>query len=222
MTLVELMVVLACVAILAALLFPVFRSARISAQRTVCISNLHQNSIALFLYAQDYDGMMPSYLVDPESASHPEDLVYWHDHFCRATRSVADGVTWASLVRSYLSGGNRCWPEVLFCPADQDRQTRPQTSYEFKMWLADSRGTDQLLDPASTAMLWEQWAYHLDIHYSEHDSRAVLNTVFADGHARPLRLSDTTTAHFGVGPDLHWEFIGAGAASAFDGADVLH
>jgi prepilin-type N-terminal cleavage/methylation domain-containing protein/prepilin-type processing-associated H-X9-DG protein len=58
-TLVELLVVIAIIAILAAILFPVFGRARENARRTSCQSNLKQVGIGLLQYIQDYDEKMP-------------------------------------------------------------------------------------------------------------------------------------------------------------------
>ena len=58
-TLVELLVVIAIVALLAAILFPVFATVRGKARQTVCISNLRQIGLAVQMYAQDYDGIFP-------------------------------------------------------------------------------------------------------------------------------------------------------------------
>ncbi len=58
-TLGELLVVLTLLAILAALLFPVFSSARRSSRMTACASNLHQLALALGLYQQDYEALPP-------------------------------------------------------------------------------------------------------------------------------------------------------------------
>lgn len=59
-TLIELLVVIGIIAILAAILFPVFAKAREAARRTSCISNLKQLSSALTTYIQDYDEMWPA------------------------------------------------------------------------------------------------------------------------------------------------------------------
>jgi dolichol-phosphate mannosyltransferase len=58
-TLLELLTVIAIITILAGLLFPVLASARRSAQKTTCRSNLRQLALALQLYAEDYDELLP-------------------------------------------------------------------------------------------------------------------------------------------------------------------
>ena len=59
-TLIELLVVIAIIAILAAILFPVFGKARAKAQQTTCTSNQRQIAASLLMYAQDHDELMPS------------------------------------------------------------------------------------------------------------------------------------------------------------------
>lgn len=58
-TLIELLVVIAIIAILAAILFPVFSKARENARGTTCKSNMMQMGKALQMYMQDYDEMLP-------------------------------------------------------------------------------------------------------------------------------------------------------------------
>ncbi|HVK05362.1 MAG TPA: prepilin-type N-terminal cleavage/methylation domain-containing protein [Armatimonadaceae bacterium] len=58
-TLIELLVVIAIIAILAAILFPVFAQARSKARQTACLSNNKQLGTAMMMYAQDYDETLP-------------------------------------------------------------------------------------------------------------------------------------------------------------------
>src|SRR5467141_3768400 len=59
-TLIELLVVIAIIAILAAILFPVFAQAREKARQTTCLSNLRQVGLGLQMYAQDYEEVLPT------------------------------------------------------------------------------------------------------------------------------------------------------------------
>ncbi len=58
-TLIELLVVIAIIAVLAAILFPVFAQARGKARQTSCLSNLKQIGLATIMYAEDCDGCTP-------------------------------------------------------------------------------------------------------------------------------------------------------------------
>jgi len=59
-TLIELLVVIAIIAILAAILFPVFARAREKARQTACLSNIKQLALGLLMYAQDWDETLPA------------------------------------------------------------------------------------------------------------------------------------------------------------------
>jgi prepilin-type N-terminal cleavage/methylation domain-containing protein/prepilin-type processing-associated H-X9-DG protein len=63
-TLIELLVVIAIIAILAAILFPVFAQAREKARQTACLSNTKQIGTGLMMYVQDYDELYPIAIPD--------------------------------------------------------------------------------------------------------------------------------------------------------------
>jgi prepilin-type N-terminal cleavage/methylation domain-containing protein len=70
-TLIELLVVIAIIAILAAILFPVFARAREAARKATCLSNLKQIALAAIMYAQDYDEVLPMATSSGYATSHP-------------------------------------------------------------------------------------------------------------------------------------------------------
>ena len=76
-TLIELLVVIAIIAILAAILMPVFAQAREKARQTSCLSNLRQLSTGMLMYAQDSDGLYPPDVVHPSRDVRNYYLMSW-------------------------------------------------------------------------------------------------------------------------------------------------
>ncbi|HLV81783.1 MAG TPA: prepilin-type N-terminal cleavage/methylation domain-containing protein [Chthonomonadaceae bacterium] len=201
LTLIEILVVVVVLAVLAAILFPVLSQAREQARRTSCLSNERQFSQAFQLYAIDYDEYLPDLHSDPYCAARPTDQDFWHTHFCRATSLLSGEVSFATLLQPYLRSS-----DVAFCPSDWNHQAdgRKQTSYEYKLWLAEGHALADAPRPSELALMWEQWGYHsTNGHTSEFDRFTSMNITFLDGHAGWHSLADSTTAQFGGVPNLH-------------------
>jgi len=78
-TLIELLVVIAIIAILAAILFPVFARAREKARQTSCLSNCKQWGLGILMYADDYDEMLVHYIAPyPAPGDPPSSYNWWY------------------------------------------------------------------------------------------------------------------------------------------------
>jgi prepilin-type N-terminal cleavage/methylation domain-containing protein/prepilin-type processing-associated H-X9-DG protein len=107
-TLIELLVVIAIIAILAAILFPVFAQAREKARSSSCLSNQKQIALAFSMYAQDYDETYPpsfdanNLIVPPNTGGGAGGIAQWED-----------------LVKPYIKSGNV--GGILTCPSASTR-----------------------------------------------------------------------------------------------------
>ena len=119
-TLIELLVVIAIIAILAAILFPVFAKVREKARQTACLSNEKQIGLGFAQYTQDYDEMMP----------------------CGIQQKLGNGnnsgIGWAGQVYPYIKS-----LAVFTCPDDS---TKPPANTNFKVV---SYAMNQYFDVAS-------------------------------------------------------------------------
>jgi prepilin-type N-terminal cleavage/methylation domain-containing protein/prepilin-type processing-associated H-X9-DG protein len=93
-TLIELLVVIAIIALLAAILFPVFARARENARRTSCMSNLKQMGLGVMQYSQDFDEGYPPGNYSWDSTGRPAaekwapaNLIYWQQIIDPYTKS---------------------------------------------------------------------------------------------------------------------------------------
>jgi prepilin-type N-terminal cleavage/methylation domain-containing protein/prepilin-type processing-associated H-X9-DG protein len=102
-TLIELLVVIAIIAILAAILFPVFAQAREKARAVSCLSNHKQVVLAALMYVQDYDETFPLGLYD---GINPADT-----YGSNPPSDVTGTYTWARLLEPYF----KTW-QILTCP----------------------------------------------------------------------------------------------------------
>jgi prepilin-type N-terminal cleavage/methylation domain-containing protein/prepilin-type processing-associated H-X9-DG protein len=206
-TLVELLVVIAIIAILAAILFPVFAKARESARGASCKSNLRQIGQGWMMYVQDYDERTPFNTWASASGLRPE-----------PARAIM-----VYRIQPYVKNEG-----ILICPSDDANggcqgRSRPGTAAEDGVdgalrcvWFSyASENNDRInngsalaaLDaPAATCLAFDSSRYfgtpesNIDsFGWSSNGNRNAdflarhngqLNVVFADGHVRAQRCSD--------------------------------
>jgi prepilin-type N-terminal cleavage/methylation domain-containing protein len=143
-TLIELLVVIAIIAILAAVLLPVLSKARRTAQKTICINNMHEIYVGATLYSSDFNEYYPVVTVG-NANSNPTGNPQKYNHLGgeHYTRYIVGGnaVTGASLGVNtpipqsyqqydqnlgYLYGGNQIQnPYCFFCPTLGDTNLQP-------------------------------------------------------------------------------------------------
>jgi len=194
-TLIELLVVIAIIAILAAILFPVFAKAREKARQTSCLSNVKQLGLGVLMYAQDYDERLSGTYIY-EVAGDVNWLFSWgvlalpyiknSQIFRCPSGSAASG--WAG--SDALVPSNSYWaPDQTFCPLSNSRYSlgaidSPADTIMFLDTNTNSGGWEFWLGAASTGQTYSDYIVNNTASARHNDGR---NYAFADGHAKWLK-----------------------------------
>ncbi len=153
-TLIELLVVIAIIAILAAILFPVFGRARENARRTSCLSNLKQIGLGLTQYTQDYDEAFPARAIDG---------LPWK------------GVGWAGNLGPYLKSA-----QIFKCPSDtapNGTGSNVAVSYAMNFHLVNQGNLPAVQYPAQEIFLSEVTGPQANVTDSRETGSVILSPI---------------------------------------------
>ncbi len=208
-TLIELLVVIAIIAILAAILFPVFAKARGKAREIACLSNLRQIGMGIAMYAEDCDGLYP-YAVDPADYMTPQ---IWTGSTDQAIIDFHKDIPFITHINDALLPYVKS-KEMFHCPADFgfdledftgleiDKNGNPAnaypssfkkfgTSYYYRTEIAARHAGEQTFQrPAEVNVLFDgagRW------HGTDIPPALRYNVVFADGHAKSQTFDQLNT-----------------------------
>ena len=210
-TLIELLVVIAIIAILAAILFPVFARAREKARQTSCQSNLKQLGLGMLMYVQDYDEKFPNgpAIAGGKAGPEPDGTIVHHGWGWMVDSNwrgqIKSGVLLRDVINPYVKN-----TQLWLCPSDP-RVANGWTwsSYNPKMWLYwTGAALATYPNPANCIMFNEEETEHGTYsgqYMSSGDSRAEHNVCFVDGHVKWVRHQTYKQAAINGGNfDIHW------------------
>lgn len=193
-TLIELLVVIAIIAILAAILFPVFARARENARRSSCQSNLKQIGLAIFQYSQDYDEKLPFARTPGPNynswAGNAQPYIKSNQVFaCPSNTDNANkmgsripGVT-PDIPVSY--GINFEIADLAYAPSGMSLANINEVAT--RIMVAERRGAND----TEPGVMWTDWTNNQfrDNAFAGHLGTS--NYLFADGHVKSLRPLQT-------------------------------
>jgi prepilin-type processing-associated H-X9-DG protein len=191
--LIELLVVIAIIAILAAILFPVFAQAREKARSTACLNNCKQIGTGLAMYLQDYDGMYPfswfgEYGFDVALHPYIKNTGVWACPSNKLPPQTWPGYVKAGLgglVRSYAMNGGVS-TDQLRTPISESSITNPADTIMMLETTDTYKGT-RGPDHETYIKTRNDVCYHVPFKIHQGGS----NYVFCDGHAKWLRVEST-------------------------------
>ncbi len=196
-TLIELLVVIAIIAILAAILFPVFAKAREKARQSSCSSNLKQVGIAVIQYVQDYDETMPN-VADNVNIATSRSMVQLHEPYIKNTQ------LWrcpsAQLLSSTNGVSSNYFGNGVVLRGAVSLSTIDRPSEGWMVWEYPRSQSNTYLRPGASGTGTNIWGAHAGADYGMvHNDGG--NGVFVDGHVKWLKQSDQTASLFYMTPN---------------------
>ncbi len=196
-TLIELLVVIAIIAILAAILFPVFARAREAARKSSCQSNLKQLALGIKMYMDDYDHKLPSSAIRGATAPDANfDLVI--GQLPALSTQAIGAYTLPQVLNSYVKARN-----MWFCPSDStDTGGNADTvSYWYRYCIDKAAcagiGESSFEYMSSQAVFVDRLAFHsgeASDGWGVDGSCPKLNVAFLDGHVAYVSPKDNATS----------------------------
>jgi prepilin-type N-terminal cleavage/methylation domain-containing protein/prepilin-type processing-associated H-X9-DG protein len=207
-TLIELLVVIAIIAILAAILFPVFARARENARRASCQSNLKQIGLGIAQYTQDYDERFPLVSVNGGVNS---GVAYAPDPIWSPSTGESP-LGWADAIQVYTKS-----TQILQCPSEPNKgqSTNPNaagyTDYWYSSYLNQLK-LSQITFPANTVSNGDGTS-----------SRARFNTNGVNALSYGSVQTQATGVSLITGVSQKFSYLGGGkdAQRHFEGSNYL-